>query len=45
MHPLEALPMELEHIAELDARRHDTVPADAFTDLMHVFFSRIQKLP
>lgn len=45
MAALEALPMELEHIAELDARRHETVPADAFTDLMHVFFSRIQALP
>jgi hypothetical protein len=45
MAALEALPMELEHIAELDARRHETIPADAFTDLMHVFFSRIQALP
>jgi len=45
MAALEALPMELEHIAELDARRHETIPADAFTDLMRVFFSRIQALP
>lgn len=45
MAALEAQPMEMEHIAELDARRHETVPADAFTDLMHVFFSRIQALP
>jgi hypothetical protein len=45
MAALEALPMELEHIAELDAHRKDTIAADAFTDLMHVFFSRIQALP
>ena len=45
MAALEAQPMELEHIAELDARRQETVTADAFTDLMHVFFSRIQALP
>jgi hypothetical protein len=45
MAALEAQPMELAHIAELDARRQETVPADAFTDLMHVFFSRIQALP
>ncbi|EJL89863.1 sensor of blue-light using FAD [Polaromonas sp. CF318] len=45
MAALEALPMEMEHIAELDARRHETVSADAFTDLMRVFFSRIQALP
>lgn len=45
MAALEALPMELEHIAELDAHRKDVVPADAFTDLMNVFFSRIQALP
>jgi len=45
MAALEAQPMEMAHIAELDARRHETIPADAFTDLMHVFFSRIQALP
>ena|SRR3982750_4738268 len=45
MAALEALPMELEHIAEMDAHRKDAIPADAFTDLMHVFFSRIQALP
>ena len=45
MAALEALPMELEHIAELDAHRTETIPADAFTDLMNVFFSRIQALP
>ena len=45
MAALEALPMEIEHIAELDAHRKDVVPADAFTDLMGVFFSRIQALP
>jgi hypothetical protein len=45
MAALEALPMELEHIAELDAHRKDFVPADRFTDLMHVFFSRIQAVP
>ena len=45
MAALEALPMELEHIAELDARRHETIPADAFTDLMRVFFSMIHALP
>lgn len=45
MAALEALPMELEHVAELDAHRTDVVPADAFTDLMNVFFSRIQALP
>jgi hypothetical protein len=45
MAALEALPMELEHIVELDAHRTETIPADAFTDLMNVFFSRIQALP
>lgn len=45
MAALEALPMELEHIAELDAHRKDAIPKDAFTDLMNVFFSRIQALP
>lgn len=45
MAALEALPMELEHIAELDAHRTDAIPADAFTDLMHVFFSRMQAVP
>lgn len=45
MAALEALPMELEHIAELDAHRTDAIPADAFTDLMNVFFSRIKALP
>ncbi|MEO7887758.1 BLUF domain-containing protein [Polaromonas sp.] len=45
MAALEALPMELEHIAELDAHGKDAIPADAFTDLMSVFFSRIQAVP
>ena len=45
MAALQALPMELEHIAELDAHRKDVIPADRFTDLMHVFFSRIQAVP
>ena len=45
MAALEALPMELEHIAELDAHRKDAISGDAFTDLMHVFFSRIQAIP
>ena len=45
MAALEALPLELEHIAELDAHRKDAIPKDAFTDLMHVFFSRIQAVP
>lgn len=45
MAALEALPMELEHIAELDAHRKDAVPPNAFTDLMGVFFSRMQAVP
>jgi hypothetical protein len=45
MAALEALPMELEHIAELDAHRTEAIPGDKFTDLMHVFFSRIQAVP
>jgi len=31
---LEAQSVELEHIAGLNTCRHETVPADAFTDLM-----------
>ena len=45
MAALQALPMELEHIAELDAHRKEVIPGDKFTDLMHVFFSRIQAVP
>jgi hypothetical protein len=45
MAALEALPVELEHIAELVAHRRDAIPKDAFTDLMHLFFSRIKALP
>jgi len=45
MAALEALPMELEHIAELDAHRKEVIPGDKFTDLMHVFFSRIPAVP
>lgn len=45
MAALQALPMELAHIAELDAHRRETVPNEAFTSLMNVFFSRLQALP
>ena len=45
MAALEALPLEIEHIAELDFHRKDAIPADAFTDLMNVFFSRIRAVP
>lgn len=45
MAALEALPVEMEHIAELVAHRTEAVPKDAFTDLMNLFFSRIQALP
>ncbi len=45
MAALQALPLELAHIAELDAHRRETVPAEAFTSLMNVFFSRLQALP
>ena len=45
MAALEALPLELEHIAELDSHRKETIAGDAFTDLMHVFFSRMTAVP
>ncbi|WP_397406420.1 BLUF domain-containing protein [Polaromonas sp.] len=45
MAALQALPMELAHIAELDAHRKETVPNEAFASLMNVFFSRLQALP
>ena len=45
MAALQALPLELAHIAELDAHRRETVPLEAFTGLMNVFFSRLQALP
>jgi hypothetical protein len=45
MAALEALPLELEQISELVANRKETVAADAFTDLMHVFFSRMKAVP
>ncbi|MDO9113098.1 MAG: BLUF domain-containing protein [Polaromonas sp.] len=45
MAALEALPWELEHIAELDAHRRETTAADAFTNLMNVFFSRLKAVP
>jgi hypothetical protein len=45
MAALQALPLELAHIAELDAHRRETIPPEAFTGLMNVFFSRLQALP
>jgi hypothetical protein len=45
MAALHALPVELEHIAELDAHRKETIPADAFTGLMNAFFARLQAIP
>lgn len=45
MAALQALPLELAHIAELDAHRKETVPPEAFRELMNVFFSRLQALP
>lgn len=45
MAALQALPMELAHIAELDAHRKETVPNESFASLMNVFFSRLQALP
>ena len=45
MAALQALPLELAHIAELDAHRRETVPPEAFTSLMNLFFSRLQALP
>lgn len=45
MAALQALPLELTHIAELDAYRKETVPPEAFKELMNVFFSRLQALP
>ncbi len=45
MAALQALPMELAQIAELDAHRKETVPPEDFKNLMNVFFSRLQALP
>lgn len=45
MAALQALPLELAHIAELDAHRRETVPTEAFSNLMNLFFSRLQALP
>lgn len=45
MAALQAIPLELVHIAELDAHRKETVPNEAFANLMNVFFSRLQALP
>jgi hypothetical protein len=45
MAALEALPMELAHIAELDAHRKETVAADEFTGLLNTFFSRLNAVP
>jgi len=45
MAALQAIPLELAHIAELRAHRRETIPADSFTDLMNVFFSRLQAVP
>ncbi len=45
MAALQALPLELAHIAELDAHRKETISPQAFTGLMNVFFSRLQALP
>ncbi|HYW58710.1 MAG TPA: BLUF domain-containing protein [Polaromonas sp.] len=45
MAALQALPVELAHIAELDAHRKETVPPEAFGNLMNLFFSRLQAVP
>jgi hypothetical protein len=41
MAALDALPLELEHIADLDAHRKESVSPDAFKALMGLFFTRL----
>ena len=45
MAALQAIPLDLAHIAELRAHRRETIPADSFINLMNVFFSRLQAVP
>jgi len=45
MAALQAIPLDLAHIAELRANRRETIPADSFINLMNVFFSRLRAVP
>jgi len=40
---IEATPLEFEHIAEMRARREESVSSVAFTNLMQQFVVRLKK--